>query len=256
MSKEKEFKLSQSERDALMEQVYGGYVRSPEIRTWGRGSEWNPRHNNAGKIDYAAYGGKASNYHDERAVSSIEYWKKKGKDHPFEGKDNYYGNAYRNRDTWGKVAKHLGIDKIDDEGDLRQMYDFVKGYSQKEEPQEDTVQEPSEPPVFTPSDAHQEAKAEYESIRDNPVPRMSDQPGLAGSSGSSDPMMDAIRHGDDLNDWYQEDTKRRVAEAKLGAYEMGERTRFYANQFVGKIPELGDVGKLYESYADKLKDMG
>ena len=37
---------------------------------------------------------------------------------------------------------------------------------------------------------------------------------------------------------------------------MGERTRFLANQFAGKIPELGDVGKLYESYADKLKDMG
>ena len=69
-------------------------------------------------------------------------------------------------------------------------------------------------------------------------------------------MADAIRHGDDLNDWYQRDTKARKAEAKLGAYEMGERTRFLANQFVGKIPELGDVGKLYESYADKLKDIG
>ena len=247
-----------------MEQVYGGYVRSPEIRTWGRGSEWNPRHQNAGKIDYAAYGGKANNYFDKRAISSIEWSKDRGKDHPFEGKDNYYGSAYRNRDSWGKVAKHLGIDKVDDEDDLRQMYDFVKGYSREESKPDDTVQEPSEPPappVFTPSEPHQEARTEYESTQDNPIPRMSDLPGLAdssgssGSSGSSDPMRDAIRHGDDLNDWYREDTKARVAEAKLGAYEMGERTRFYANQFVGKIPELGDVGKLYESYAEKLKDM-
>lgn len=250
--------MSQSERDALMEQVYSGYVRSPEIRTWGRGSEWNPRHNNAGKVDYLAYGGKSRDYYDNRALAAIERNKEKGKDHPFEGQKNYYGDAYRNRDTWGKVAKHLGIDKIDDEGDLRQMYDFVKGYSQKEEPKEDTVQEPSEPPVFTPSEPHQEAKAEYESTRDNPIPRMSDQPGLAGSSGSSrfsNPMMDAIRHGDDLNDWYQRDIKARKAEAKLGAYEMGERTRFFANQFVGKIPELGDAGKLYANYAEKLEDM-
>ena len=250
--------MSQSERDALMEQVYGGYVRSPEIRTWGRGSEWEPRHQNAGKVDYAAYGGKANNYFDERAIGAIEYSKKRGKDHPFEGKKNYYGDAYRNRDTWGKVAKHLGIKKVDDEGDLRQMYDFVKGYSQKEEPVEDTVQEPSEPPTFTPTEPHQEARAEYESTQDNPIPRMSDQPGLAGSSGSSgssDPMVDAIRHGDDLNDWYQRNTESLKDEARLAAYEIGERTRFHLNRFVGTVPELGDAGKLYANYADKLKDM-
>ena len=80
---------------------------------------------------------------------------------------------------------------------------------------------------------------------------MSDQPGLA--DGTSDPMTDAIRHGDDLNDWYQRDTERLKAEAKLGAYEVGERTRFNANRFVGKIPELGDVGKLVENYSKDFK---
>lgn len=157
---------------------------------------------------------------------------------------------------YGRVrdaAKALGINNVDEKKEVKDILAYIQGGGGKAMKEEETVQEPSEPPVFTPSEAHQEAKGEYESTRDNPIPRMSDQPGLAG--GTSDPMADAIRHGDDLNDWYQRDTKARVAEAKLGAYEMGERTRFLANQFVGKIPELGDVGKLYESYADKLKDM-
>lgn len=231
-----------------MEQVYSGYVRNPAT-VYGNKATQGQRapHSNAGQIDYGAYSGAASDdfmdqrYEDYR--NSKYYDPKKKTTFDRDG----YDHRWRNRDTWAKVAAHLGIDKVDDEGDLRQMYDFVKGQSMQKE--EDTVQEPSEPPVFTPSDAHQGAKSEYESTRDNPIPRMSDQIG-------ANAMADAIRHGDDLNDWYQRDTKARVAEAKLGAYEMGERTKFLANQFAGKIPELGDVGKLYESYADKLKDMG
>lgn len=164
---------------------------------------------------------------------------------------------------YGRVrdaAKALGINNVNKKKEVKDILAYIQGGGSKpkdEEPQ-DTVQEPSEPPVFTPSEAHQEVKAEYDSTRDNPIPRMSDQPGLASSSGSSsssDPMLDAIRHGDDLNDWYRRDTEARKAEAKLGAYEMGERTRFFANQFVGKVPELGDVGKLYANYAEKLEDM-
>lgn len=160
---------------------------------------------------------------------------------------------------YGRVrdaAKELGIGNVNEKKEVKDILAYIQGGGGKamKEVKEETVQEPSEPPVFTPSEAHQGAKSEYESTRDNPIPQMSDQPGLAG--GTSDSMADAIRHGDDLNDWYQRETKARVADAKLGAYEMGERTRFFADQFVGKIPELGDVGKLYESYADKLKNMG
>ena len=248
MTKENGFSLSQSERDALMEQIYGGYVRNPATVEGNKATQGQRApHRNAGQIDYGAYSGEASDDFMDQKYESYRNSKYYDPDRKTGFEKDGYDHRWRNRDTWGKVAAHLGIDKVDDEGDLRRMYDFVKGQSMQKD--EDTVQEPSETPTFTPSDAHQDARSEYESTRDNPIPRMSDQIG-------ANAMADAIRHGDDLNDWYQRDTKARVADAKLGAYEMGERTKFLANQFVGKVPELGDVGKLYESYADKLKDMG
>tara|TARA_B100000035_G_scaffold290823_1_gene278226 strand:+ start:1118 stop:1915 length:798 start_codon:yes stop_codon:yes gene_type:complete len=263
MGKKNVFSLSQSERDALMEQVYGGYVRSPEIQTWGRGSEWNPRHRNAGQIDFAAYGGKANNFSDQRALDSLERSKKKGfggDDYQYEGKREYYGDAWRNRDTWGKVAKHLGIDKIDDETDLRQMYDFVQGYSAMEKEDKNQKEEPVTPPTFNPSDELTDAADDLDNLIDHPMntmPRMDETIDM-GNNGqpTSDPYVDAITHGDDLNDWYAHDTKRRVAEANLAGLEIGERTRFHANRFDGKVsPGLGDGFKLYEKYANLLNDI-
>ena len=131
-----EFTLTQKERNALMENVYGGFQRSPEIQTWGRGSEWEPRHQNAGRIDYAAYGGEASGFADNRALDALERSKQKGfggDKYKYVGKKEYYGDAWRNRDTWSKVAKHLGIKDVDSESDLRQMYDFVRGYEFEKE---------------------------------------------------------------------------------------------------------------------------
>ena len=120
--------------------------------------------------------------------------------------DYDYGTA---RDA----AKALEIGNVDEQKEVDDILAYIQGGGGKPMKEEETVQEPSEPPVFTPSEAHQGAKSEYESTRDNPIPRMSDQIG-------ANAMADAIRHGDDLNDWYQRDTKARAAEAKLGAYEM------------------------------------
>ena len=195
----------------------------------------------AGQIDFHHYGGKKSKETKwEELISGAKYWdKKKGK-----GKN-------QDRKDWEKVAKELGIGAVDSEEEVLRVIDHVRGGRQNQK-EEETVNPPSEAPAtFTPSPAHEEARTDFEEKQNNPVPRMSDQPGLA--DGTSDPMTDAIRHGDDLNDWYQRDTERLKAEAKLGAYEVGERTRFNANRFVGKIPELGDVGKLVENYSKDFK---
>ena len=198
----------------------------------------------AGQIDYYNYGGKKSKETEwEEMVTGKAFLDKyisKGKD-----KKN------QTRKDWKKVAKELGIDNVDTEDKVLRMIEHVRG-GRMNRREEETVNPPSEPPAtFTPSDAHQEARTDFEGKQNNPIPRMSDQPGLA--DGTSDPMADAIRHGDDLNDWYQRDTERLKAEAKLGAYEIGERTRFNANRFVGKIPVLGDVGKLVENYSKDFK---
>tara|TARA_A100001234_G_scaffold73766_1_gene65138 strand:+ start:6127 stop:6849 length:723 start_codon:yes stop_codon:yes gene_type:complete len=189
-----------------------------------------------GKVDLYAYGGKKSKGQRFSDLMSGKYGKK--------DKD-----GEKTREEWRKVAKEIGVN-LNSESDVAQMIDHVMGMGRTKE--EETVNPPSEPPAtFTPSDAHQEARSDFEAKQNNPIPRMSDQPGVAG--GTSDPMVDAIRHGDDLNDWYQRDTERLKAEAKLGAYEIGERTRFNANRFVGKMPELGDVGKLVENYSKDFK---
>ena len=219
---------------------------------------YNPRYGlkNTGKVREEDFSidGRSWDYRDPQNADHIRRqrsgWTGRGMDPGAISKKSYkIANPLYDYDygTVRDAAKALEIGNVDEQKEVDDILAYIQG-SGKAMKEEETVQEPSEPPVFTPSEAHQQAKAEYESTRDNPIPRMSDQIG-------ANAMADAIRHGDDLNDWYQRDTKARKAEAKLGAYEMGERTRFLANQFVGKVPELGDVGKLYESYADKLKDM-
>ena len=69
---------------------------------------------------------------------------------------------------------------------------------------------------------------------------------------TGNPYFDAIAHGDDLNDWYTQNTKDMKAEADLAGYEIGERTRFHANNFKGNVPEIGSGTDLYEKYANLL----
>ena len=244
------FALTEKERNALMEQVYGGFQKNPTYTEAAGvdGSDSEYSHGRAGEVDFYAYGGDARDIGDSEDFYMAKHhdqWKNYGTDHPIEGYT--YGDRWRNRDTWKKVKDHLGIDRLDSKDELRQMYDFVSGYS-KEEPKEDTVQEPSEPPTFTPSEGLQNLRDEYESTPDNPTPRMSDKFG-------SDPYLTAIEHGDDLNDAYTKYTNAMKAEADLAGTEIGERTRFHLGRFVGAVPELGDAGKLYANYAEKLKDM-
>lgn len=240
-------KKNKDNRDLRLEVWKESVKRIPKTRkvrmkpdNYGPGSKGYHEKANpgGGKVDLYYYGGKKSKGQKFNDLMSGKYGKK--------DKD-----GEKTRKEWRKVAKEIGVN-LNSESDVVQMIDHVMGMGRQKEKPEETVNPPSEPPAtFTPSPAHEEARTDFENKQENPVPRMSDQPGLA--EGTSDPMVDAIRHGDDLNDWYQRDTERLKAEAKLGAYEIGERTRFNANRFVGKIPELGDVGKLVENYSKDFK---
>lgn len=146
------------------------------------------------------------------------------------------------------AAKALEIGNVDEQKEVDDILAYIQGGGGKGMKEEDTVQEPSEPPTFTPSEGHQTLRDKYESTRDNPTPRMSDKYG-------SDPYLTAIEHGDDLNDAYTKYTDAMKAEANLAGMEIGERTRFHLGRFAGTIPELGSGMKLYEEYADRLKDI-
>ena len=62
------FVLTDDERNALMEQVYGGYVRNPATVSGNKATQGQRApHRNAGQIDYGAYGGSASDdFMDQR----------------------------------------------------------------------------------------------------------------------------------------------------------------------------------------------
>ena len=241
-----------------MEQVYGGYVRSPEIRTWGRGSEWNPRKQNAGQIDYLAYGGESKNYYDNRAMDAIKRAKEKGYKPNYEGMDDYYKDAYRNQKTWKKVAGHLGIDKVDSETDLRQMYDFVQGIG-KEEDDDDKYE-------YTPTPLPEDPYAGGGDDR----PGIG-RPGTGGGKGNVPGSIQYKPPSDDselgraissVADYGNRGTddyfgrflpqmgKRNVNEARA----TGRSLLSNIQKFQGKVPELGDPKELFNFYLGKIKD--
>ena len=252
------FVLSDDERNALMEQVYGGFQRSPEIQTWGRGSEWNPRHQNAGKIDYAAYGGEAKNYADKRALRGRQYGKDRGyDDYKYEGKKEYYGDAWRNRDTWSKVASHLGIDKVDDEGDLRKMYDFVRGYEAKSEKDDDTetvTEKPLDPNTDRPDQVTNAQNLFNDTKLDRPgnqQPRLED-----AMTGAATANMGAVRGGDDLNEWYQTKFVPHLeADANATSSEQGDDSRYFLDKFAFDPPKLGDVKDIFDKYKGEIEGL-
>ena len=267
--------LSEKQRNKLMEQIYGGYVRSPETRTWGRGSEWNPRKQNAGQIDYLAYGGESRNYYDNMAIRSIERAKEKGYKPKYSGQKEYYGDAYRNRETWGKIAKHLGIKKVESESDLRQMYDFVRGYEKKEEKDDKPEYTPTKlpddpyaggnkPPKGTTGPGGMPKPGDFGTNRPPGsipyIPPSSDEGraayGTAGSGGktSLDTAIESVAdYGNRATDDYfgrflPEMGRRNTNEAKA----TGRALLSSIQNFTGKVPELGDPKKLFDYYMGKI----
>ena len=250
------FVLSEDERNALMEQVYGGYQRSPETKTWGRGSENNPRHRNAGKIDYAAYGGKASSYSDSMALDAVERSKKKGfggDNYKYVGKKEYYGDAWRNRETWSKVADHLGIKEVDSQTDLRQMYDYVRGIGSKKEEGETKSEYkpaalPEGPYQNPPKDDRRDlgSKNVPGSIQYNP-PSDNSELGRAISS-----VADYGNRGTDdyFGRFLPEMGERNTNEARA----TGRQLMSNIQRFQGKVPTLGSPKELFEYYLQKIKD--
>ena len=70
---------------------------------------------------------------------------------------------------------------------------------------------------------------------------------------SDDPYRDAIGHGDDLNAHYQNKFIPSLkAEAEQTSREIGFSGRNALNDFVGKVPQLGDPKDLFAFYSDQI----
>ena len=257
--------LTQKERNAMMEQVYGGFQKNPTY-TEAAGvdsSDSEYSHGRAGEIDFYAYGGDARDIGDSEDFYMAKHhdrWKNYGQDHPVEGYT--YGDRWRNRDTWKKVKDHLGIDRLDSKDELRQMYDFVQGYQMQQAPAEgkdDEYTPITTQPVEEKPQEVQDAVKDYEDSKlENPgntQPKFSDviKTDLGGNP-TSNPMLDSIKHGDDLNEWYQTKFVPHLEkEAHATAHEIGNSTRYFIDKFVFQPPKLGDPKELFEYYSDKIK---
>ena len=104
-----------------------------------------------------------------------------------------------------------------------------------------------------------EAIEDYEDSKlelpDNQQPKMSDLIEVDEmGTPTSDPNLDAIKHGDDLNEWYQTKFVPHLEdEAMATAHEIGNSTRYFIDKFVFEPPQLGDPKQLFDYYSDKIK---
>ena len=252
------FALTEKERNALMEQVYGGYVRSPDMTRGNKATGGaDRRHKNAGGIDYAAYGGKTSgDYNDQ--IAMIVYDKYGGKK---KGMPRHYkpqGGNWRNRETWAKVANHLGIEKPDSEEDLRKMYDYVRGYQAQKPQEENSTPAPPPPPVESNTERPDEVKQDQRRFEETKLDRPENQmPRLEDAFRStSDANMGAIRGGDDLNKWYQTKFVPHLeADANATMSEQGDDARDLMKSFAFNPPKLGSIKELFDKYKGEIDDL-
>ena len=217
-----------------MEQVYGGYVRSPLMTRGNKATGGaDRRHKNAGGIDYAAYGGEASkDYNDQIAMMVYGKYggKKKGMPRSFKSQ----GGNWRNRETWKKVAKHLGIKNPESEKDLRKMYDYVRGYQAQKPQEESSTPTPPPEPVESNTERPAEVRRDQRRFMETRLDRAGNQmPRLENAfRGTSDANMGAIPGGDDLNKWYQTKFVPHLeADANATMSEQGDDARDLIKSF-------------------------
>ena len=275
MSDKNGFQLTEKQRDALMEQVYGGYVRNPATVSGNKATQGQRApHRNAGQIDYGAYGGSASDDFMDQRYENYRNSKYYDPDRKTTFKRDGYGERWRNRETWQQVAKHLGIKNVNSESDLRQMYDFVRGYEKKEKKDDDTDFKPSplpedpykgkNKPVGYPNKKDMPGAGDFGTNRPPGsiayIPPSSDEGreayGRAGFSGktSLDTAIESVAdYGNRATDDYfgrflPEMGRRNTNEAKA----TGRSILKGIQDFTGKIPELGDPKKLFDYYMGKI----
>ena len=239
-----------------MQQVYGGFQKNPTY-TEAAGvdsSDSEYSHGRAGQIDFYAYGGDARDIGDSEDFYMAKHhdkWGNYGQDHPIEG--HTYGDRWRNKDTWKKVAGHLGIDRVDSKEELTQMYDFVRG--QGIESSEDTKSD------YTPTELPEDPYKNPGRGGRGSTPGRSNVPGSikynppADNSELGRAIKSVADYGNRGTDDYfgrflPEMSQRNTNEAKA----TGRSLLSNIQRFQGKVPELGDPKELFNFYLGKIKE--
>lgn len=195
------------------------------------------RRADAGTIDFYNYGGKKSKetrFEEIMSGSAILDKYRKG------DKKN------QEREDWKKVAKELGIKKVDSESKVLRMIEHVRGSGS----------------MASKEEVKEEPEVEYQPIGDIPSPSGKertqqtnvDMTPRLDKRFTGDPSKDAVSGGDDLNDWYNEKFIPHLeAEANYGTEQIGFDSNYLLDKFVNAPFETGGVGKLYEKYKGDIK---
>ena len=136
-------------------------------------------------------------------------------------------------------------------GGTRDALNKLKEIASKPEPIKTQPIEEKPEPV-------QEAVQEYEESKlekpENQQPKMSELIEVDEMrKPTSDPNLDAIKHGDDLNEWYQTKFVPHLeSEAMATAHEIGNSTRYFIDKFAFQPPKLGDPKAMFDYYSDKI----
>lgn len=191
----------------------------------------------AGTIDFYNYGGKKSKETRFEELMSGQGFL-----------DKYRKGDKKNqeREDWKKVAKELGINKVDSESKVLRMIEHVRGSGS----------------MASNEAGKEEPEVEYQPIGDIPSPSGGertqqtnvDMTPRLDKRFTGDPSKDAVSGGDDLNDWYNEKFIPHLeAEANYGSEQIGFDSNYLLGKFVNAPFETGGVGKLYEKYKGDIK---
>ena len=236
---------------------------------------YNPRYGlkNTGKVREEDFSidGRSWNYRDPQNADHIRRqrsgWTGRGMDPGRISKKSYeIANPLYDYD-YGVVrdaAKELGINNVDEQKEVDDILDYVRGnYKSKSEPKEEKEEKTYEPITTRPNDQKpqevQDAQQEYEDTKlnkpGNTAPRMSGIIKMdAAGNPISNPMLDAITHGDDQNDWYSKKFVPHLeAEANATAHEVGDTSRFFLDNWAFEPPKLGDPKEVFKYYSDQIK---
>lgn len=238
--------LSDEDMANLRNEVYKGYTRIPMTRrALVKSQGWVERpQEGGGTIDYGAYGGQNKYGYQHNSIN------------PFRSDKTQLNNAI----NWKKVADHIGIEKINSENDLRQMYDFVSGYKFDKGDDSDSgnneARKETDPTANTerPDNVKEDRDRFLETKLDRPenqMPRLED-----AFRGTTDASMGAIRGGDDLNEHYQKKFVPHLeADARATSSEIGDESRNFLSKFTFDPPELGSIKDIFDKYKSEIEDL-
>ena len=222
------------------------------------GGDYNPKYGRGsggrvGKNDFSI-DGRSWNFRDPNNQKAIDS-QQEGRRHKVTTNQNAYKIANPLYDyDYGTVrdaAKELGIGNVDEKREVKDIINYIQGarkQTKSKEEKDDKKDEYVYTPVGDPPDIN------TGSGTGGGVPQLEGPSKFTGFT--NDPSKDAIRAGDDLNDWYgNKFVPHLKAEADFGAEQMGADTSYFMDKMVYGPPELGDVSEIFKKYKNYI-DMG